>query len=174
MRLVWSSKCSLSFRGFLGLVLLVCDPSHDLRQLIYLWSYVDRNFSRISICSMVMWQPGIFWSSVILLLSSVDWAWLMKSTPRGPSPRLTRYLSSGSPQNGFCWDQLASEETCTVCSCALHFFPFALGVLWSLTMTVWCQLCLQVKSLLRSQTDSQAEMCIMWQSSYLASGCNPV
>lgn len=165
---------SLSFWGFLGLLLLVCDPSCDLRQLIHLWSYVDRHFSRISNCSMGMWQPGISWSNVILLLSSVGWAWLMKSTLKGPSPLLTLYLSSGSPQNGFCWDQLTSEETCMVCSWPLYFFPY-----WPRCLLVpghdhiCCQLCLQMKSPLKSQTASQAETCVMWQSSYLASGCNP-
>lgn len=117
-------QMSLSFWGFLGLLLLVWDLSCDPRQLIYLWSYVDRNFSRISICSMGMWQPGIFWSNVILPQSSVDWAWLMKSTPKGPSPLLASYLSSGLPQKGFCWDQLASKETCTICFYNLDFSFF--------------------------------------------------
>lgn len=167
-------KMSLSFWGFLGLLLVVCDLSHNLRQLIRLWSYADRNFSRISICSMGMWQLGISWSKVILLLSSVDWAWLMKSMLEGPSRLLTPYLSSGSPQNGFCWDQLASAEMCTVCSRSLDFFPS-----WPRCPPVpdydciGCQLCLHAKSLLRSQTDSPGEIGVLWQSSYLASGCNP-
>lgn len=117
---------------------------------------------------MGMWQPEIFWSNVTLLLSSVDWAWLMKSTPKGLSPLLAPCPSSGLPQNGYCWDQLASEETCMVCSCPWDFFPsWPECPLVPDHGSICCQLCL-----LRSQTDSQAEMRIMWQSLYLASDCN--
>lgn len=134
MRLVQSRKYTFLFKD---LFLFICDLSHDLRKLIHLWSHVDRNFSRISICSMGMWQPGTSWSSVISLLSSADWAWLMKSTPEGPSRLLASYLSSGSPQNGFCWDQLASKETCMVCSCPALWISSFLdpGVLQLMNMT---------------------------------------
>ena len=153
MRLVQSRKSPCLVKD---LFLFICGLSHDLRELIHLWSHVDRNFSRISICSMGMWQPGISWSSVISLLSSADWAWLMKSTPEGPSRLLASYPSSGSPQNGFCWDRLASKETCMVCSCPVDFFlswprcPPAREHDW-----VYCQLCLHMKSLLRSRTLKQ-------------------
>lgn len=159
-----------SFRGSLGLLLFICDPSRDLRQLTHLWSYVDRNFSRRSICSMGMWQPGTSWSSAISPLSSVAWAWLMKSTPEGPSPLLARYLSSGLPRSGFCWEQPASRETCTVCSCPLGFFLSWPGCppipehAW-----VCCQFCLHMPSLLRSQTSAQAKMCITCQGIWLRS-----
>ena len=161
----------MSFRGSASFYL---GPKPQPQRADAFWPHLDRNFSRRSVCSMATWQPGIFWSSVTSLLSSVGWAWLTKFTPEGPSPPVASYLSSGLPQNGFCWNQLASKETCTVCSCPMEFLlswfqcPPACEHDW-----VYCQLSLRMKSLLWSQTDSQAKMCVMWQSSYLAAVYNP-
>lgn len=118
----------------------------DLQNADYLWSYADRNSCRIRICFMGMWPPGTSWSRMTWLLNSADWAWLMKSIPKGPSPRLASglSLSSGLLQNGFSWDLQASEEMCMFL--IFHFFSLRSGV--SPWICACSQLCLQMRSLL--------------------------
>lgn len=100
--------------------------NYDLQHADCLWSYADRNSCRIRICFMGMLLPGTFWSKVTWLSNSAIWAWLMKSTPKGPFPLRAPApsLSSGSLQNVFYWNLQASEE---ICMFLLSFFSLRSG-----------------------------------------------
>lgn len=106
--------------------------NYDLQNADLLWSYADRNSCRIRICFMGMWLPGTSWSKVTWLSNSADWAWLMKSTPKGPSPLRTPapFLSSGSLQNVFSWNLQASEEMC------MFLLSFLLFEVWCFPQNV--------------------------------------
>lgn len=101
--------------------------NYDLQNADLLWSYADRNSCRIRICFMGMWLPGTSWSKVTWLSNSADWAWLMKSTPKEPSPLRAPapFLSSGLLQNVFSWNLQASEEMCMFL--LFHFFSLRSG-----------------------------------------------